>query len=310
MLSVFFNTISPLFVIILFGYFLKKRNIITQEWESISNKIVYNIAVPAILIKALSKSDVTQVFSYKIIFSIFLPILATIFVAFIIASYFFKLENSFKATFIHSSIHGNIGYMAYAVGYYAMNESIFHNLVIISSFLIIFQNIMAVVILTIFTKSLNLKKMINLIVTSIIKNPIIIAVFIGCTLSLLKINLPKSIERLILILSNMGLPTALLLIGAGLIFNDLKKLLDKLIVISILKLFFMPLSGYVFANYFNMNITFLLPLMILLSSPSAVVSYVLATQIGGSPKLASANVSLQTLLCAISYSIILGFFKI
>ena len=74
MLSVFFNTISPLFVIILFGYFLKKRNIITQEWESISNKIVYNIAVPAILIKALSKSDVTQVFSYKIIFSIFLPI--------------------------------------------------------------------------------------------------------------------------------------------------------------------------------------------------------------------------------------------
>jgi predicted permease len=88
MITVFLNTIFPLFAIIIFGFILKQKKVITEEWEKISNKIVYNIAVPAILIKALSKSQINEVFSFQIISSIVIPIIVTIFIAFIIGTYF------------------------------------------------------------------------------------------------------------------------------------------------------------------------------------------------------------------------------
>ncbi len=308
MIPVFINTILPLFTIILFGYFLKKKEIITKEWEDISNKIIFNIAVPALLIKALSKSSIEEVFSIKILFSVAIPILCIIFLSYLISKFLFRFENSIKATFIHSSFHGNIGYMAYAVGYYALNETNFHYLVIISSFLIIVQNITAVIVLTLFSKKLNFRAMTKLITSTILKNPVIIAVFVGCILSIMKINIPVYFQRLILILSNMALPTALFLIGAGLFFKDVKNLLKEISIVAILKLLILPLTGLIIAKSIGLDEKFILPLLVLLSSPSAVLSYILANQIGGSPKLAAANVSIQSLLCAISYSLIIGYF--
>ncbi len=293
MINVFINTILPLFTIILFGYFLKKKEIITKEWEDISNKIIFNIAVPALLIKALSKSSIEEVFSIKILFSVAIPILCIIFLSYLISKFLFRFENSIKATFIHCSFHGNIGYMAYAVGYYALNQANFHYLVIISSFLIIVQNITAVIVLTLFSKKLNFRDMTKLITSTILKNPVIIAVFV---------------ERLILILSNMALPTALFLIGAGLFFKDVKNLLKEISIVAILKLLILPLTGLIIAKSIGLDEKFVLPLLVLLSSPSAVLSYILANQIGGSPKLAAGNVSIQSLLCAISYSLIIGYF--
>jgi predicted permease len=89
-----------------------------------------------------------------------------------------------------------------------------------------------------------------------------------------------------------------------------KLLWNKLTVISLLKLFLMPFLAFLCVKSFGVESKFLIPILILLASPSAVVTYVLANQIGGAPKMASANVSIQTLFCAISYSLIIGLFKL
>ena len=49
-----------------------------------------------------------------------------------------------QGTFLHSSFHGNIGYMSYAIAYYALGESHFARIAIIGSFLMLAQNILAV----------------------------------------------------------------------------------------------------------------------------------------------------------------------
>ena len=55
MIKIFINTILPLFAIVIFGYVLKKRRIITPEWMNVANKLTYYIAIPAVLIKSLTK---------------------------------------------------------------------------------------------------------------------------------------------------------------------------------------------------------------------------------------------------------------
>ena len=298
MIRVFINSILPLFSIIILGYFLKKKEIITKQWETISNKIVYNIALPALLIKALSKADIKEVFSLKIIISVVVPISTVIFLALIISKYLFEPKDYRKSTFVHSSFHGNIGYMAYAVGFYALNSSNFHYLVVISSILIIFQNIMPIIVLTLFSNSFDLKKMSVMIVRTILKNPVILAVIGGCILSIFKIDIPVPLKRFINIIASMALPTALLLIGAGLIFKDINSMLKYILIISTFKLVLLPITGLIVLKGMGLDIKFILPLLILLASPTAVLTYILSTEIGGSPNLAASNISVQTLLCA------------
>jgi len=229
-------------------------------------------------------------------------------ISFLIGNFFLKLPLPRRATFIHSSFHGNIGYMAYAVAYYALSSKNFHNVVVVSSFLIIFQNFLGAIVLTLHKQKIEIEKILNIIGATIIKNPIIISVIIGCSLSYYNVKLPLSLTRFIKILADMGLPTALFLIGSNLMFGKIRYFWKELSILSILKLLVLPMIGLVIAKTIGLQEIFLLPLMILLASPGATVTYVMASQIEGSPELASANVSLQTLLCALSYSIVLSIF--
>ncbi len=308
MIKIFVNTILPLFAIVIFGYILKKKNIITNEWMIVANKITYYIAIPAVLIKSLTKNQLNEIFSVKIMLCVAVPILLTIFISFLIANYILKLPKKKRATFVHSSIHGNIGYMAYAVAYYALSSRNFHNVVVVSSFLIIFQNFLGALLLTFHKETIEFKRILNIIGSSIIKNPIIISVVIGCALSYNNVKLPLALTRFIKILADMGLPTALFLIGANLIFDEVRYFWKELSIVSILKLLVLPFAGFAFAKFIGLPKMFILPLLILLASPAATVTYVMSSQIEGSPELASANVSLQTLLCAFSYSLVIGIF--
>jgi predicted permease len=145
-------------------------------------------------------------------------------------------------------------------------------------------------------------------VVPILTNPIIISVFLGIVVGINGFKLPAFLSRLIKILSEMGLPTALLLVGSGLVFNDVRHFWKEMMAISVLKLIAMPVLGALIARMIGLPEAFMLPLLILLASPTATVTYVMATQLGGSPVLASAVVSFQTILCAVSYSIVIGLY--
>jgi predicted permease len=289
------------------GFALKKKGLLTPEWASPANKVTYYIAIPAILFKSVADQNIKDFLSPQIFISIIAPLVITTCLGLVIVILFFRnLPNNFRGTFIHSSIHGNIGYMAYAVSYYALGDRAFSNVVILSSILILVQNILGVMILTLNNKACLCRDSIRVTVLPLLTNPIIISVFLGILVGINGFKLPVLFSRLIKILSDMGLPTALLLVGAGLVFDDVRHLWKEIMAIGILKLATMPILGVLIARMVGLPDPFVLPLLILLASPTATVTYVMATQLGGSPTLASAVVSFQTIICAISYSIVIG----
>ena len=301
------NAIIPIFAVIALGYCLKRFDIINDDWIGPANTVTYYVAIPAMLFRAMVKQSPTNLFVSNTTLIILIPLAVGLAVA--VASTRLKnMKGEKRATFIHSSVHGNIGYMAYAVGFYGLGSSGFHNVVLLSSVLIIAQNTLAVLIFVFNQGARTIAGFHSLAIKGICANPIIISVLAGICWSMFGLNLPACIDRFINILASMGLPTALLLIGSGLTFHNLRGEIFELTVINVVKLLIMPLCGIVFLHHFSVSHEFVRPMIILLGAPSATVTYVMAKQLKGDPHLASTAVSVGTLLCGLTYSVFFIFF--
>ncbi len=305
MYQIIFNAIIPIFAVIALGYLLKKYGVISDEWAEPANTVTYYVAIPAMLFRAMTKQDL----SGSLLSGAGLIILSSLFLALFVSLIFagFKrLSGALRATFIHSSVHGNIGYMAYAVGFYGLGEKGFHNVVLLSSVLIIAQNTLAVLIFVFNEKSSSFSRLRSMVIGGICANPIIVSVTAGILWSVLGFELPSFASRFMDIVASMGLPTALILIGSSLTFSELRRYLWELTVINLIKLVVMPVFGLVVMYKFAIPGVLTKPLIILLGAPTATVTYVMARHLKGDPQLASTAVSLSTLLCAVTYSILIA----
>ncbi len=309
MVEIFLSAILPLFSVILLGYFLNKKEVVSDEWASSANRVTYYIAIPSMIFRSIAGQDVKDIFSFPVVVTIIIPLIVGTFVGWIFGRYIFRLQNNARATFIHAGIHGNIGYLAFAISYYSLGDRDFPVVAAMSSILIIVQNIIGVIILSCYREEFSPSNMLSLVVRSIVKNPIVISVFLGVLVSALEFELPTYLARFIKILADMALPTGLLLVGAGFVFKEMRSFFKELIAITTIKLVLLPFTAFWIALLLELPKIFILPLLILFSSPTATVTYVMATQLGGHPTLASSSISIQTLLCAISYSFVISFFK-
>lgn len=299
------NTILPVFGIILLGYWLKVKGVILPPYSKTANQIVFYVAMPAMLFNSLAQAPFRDYFDL----SAGLCLLATLVIVGGVAlgvATAFHVARSRKGTFLQTSFHGNLGYMAYAIAFYALGATHFARTAILSSFLIIGQNLLGILSLTAFQDhKFGEGPTLSSLLRITLQNPVIIAVSAGCVFSAMSIPVPRTLKQGFDILAGMALPTALLLIGASLSFGSLRCMIKELTEIGILKLLCMPLVGYCLMKWAAVPDPLILPGIILLASPPATVTYVMAAELGGDVELAASSVSVLTLLSAFSYSLIL-----
>ena len=307
MLNILLNTILPIFSIIFLGFVLKSRNVIDAQFARQANWIVFNIGIPAMLLSEVTRAPFGENFNLAAVICL-LCSLCIVLLASIGVAHALSVRANRRGTFLQSSIHGNIGYMAYAIAYYSLGESSFPRMAILSGFLIVGQNLLAVWALTSYSPQagVNGRRWWH-VLRNIAQNPIIVSVGVAIVYSALGLKIPGPLKKGLDILSGMALPTALLLIGSSLSFGALKSMVTEIAAIGTLKLFALPLVGYFLMAVSKVPAPLVLPGVILLASPPATISYVMATELGGDPELAAASVSVFTLASALSYTMILAF---
>jgi hypothetical protein len=106
----------------------------------------------------------------------------------------------------------------------------------------------------------------------------------------------------------MSLPLALLIIGGSLSFGLIRSNLKLAVGAGILKLLFLPLVGLLFYGILRVPAAQFVPGLILLASPTATVTYVMASEMQGSTDLASAAVTMNTLASCMTFIFWLSFF--
>jgi len=221
---------------------------------------------------------------------------------------FSALGSASAASFIQTSIHGNIGYIGLAVVFYSLGNSGLSIASFLAAFIIIPQFILSVLSFNIFSgrKGKKIKSIIK-ILKSIFLNPIIISALVGIIFSFFGLKLPNFLNRFLEIVSSMALPMALLIIGASLSLSLMSKNLYWLFSSSILKLLFLPRLGVMFLHNAGIHPFSIEVAAILLGVPKATVSVIMSSEMEGDVKFASTAVTLSTLFSLCLWSYLIGF---
>ena len=201
---------------------------------------------------------------------------------------------------MQSSIHGNLGYVGFAVAYYFMGQEGFVKAGIIGGFVMILQNFLSVVALQAYGQQQGIGFG-RIFWTKVLGNPTILAVLAGMAVSIANLPVPLIVDRTLKIVSGMALPTALLIIGASLSLDRIRARAPLVLWAGVFKLLILPGLGLLLYHLSGMGSETYLPGLILLASPTATTSYVMAREMGGDDGLAVATISASTLASAATF---------
>ncbi len=305
MLHVFY-TIGPIFVIILLGWSLRKRGFLPSQMIGPLNRMVYYLAIPAMIFREVAQAPFHAHFQ-PLLLGATLSAVVLMFGIALGTGFLFSVSKREFGTFLQSSFHGNLGYIGLAVAYYFLGKEGFTRTSILAAFLMLLQNFLAVLALQAFSGRAASPHRLVFFVKKIIYNPVIFSALAGIGFSLFRLHIPEPADRALGIISGMALPLALIVIGASLSFGLIRSHLIQALGAGVLKLMVLPALGIGFYFWLGLSPDQFLPGLILLASPTATITYVMAGEMEGSTELASAAISLNTLISAGTFLFWLGF---
>ena len=296
------KTILPIFVIILLGWSLRRLDFMQEGFVKPANRLVYYVAIPAMIFREIAEAELVQHFSLVLVAMTLLPLILVALAGLILARGI-RLPRYRVGSFLQCSFHGNLGYIGLAVAFYFLGDQGFTRASILAGFVMLLQNFLAVVALSRFNKEPDQKISTLSLARRVLLNPVIISAMAGMAFSLAGLELPVIFNRSLKILSGMALPLALLVIGTSISFAQMREQLQLTVLIGILKLLVLPAAGLILFHLLNLNRIEYLPALILLASPSATVSYVMAAEMAGDTDMATAAISITTLVSAITFTL-------
>ena len=289
-------------MIIFLGLFAKQKGFIPPEYLGPANRLVYYLAIPAMIFRAISKASLKAQFDIGVLVIVLFSAVAVFFTAWGLGL-LGRFRKGSLATFIQSSVHGNLGYIGLAVAFYYLGDEGLSRAGVGTGFLMILQNLLSMVVLQFYAKTDGEQRYQKRLIIKVVANPVILSAMAGLLFSSLGLSVPIIVLRSLEILSGMALPMALLLIGATLSFDLIRKYLTFVLAVAMIKLALMPAMGFLLFEIFRIPVSVYMPVLILLASPTATVAYVMSKEMGGDPDAAVAAISFVTLMSAVSFTV-------
>ncbi len=297
------TTISPIFAVVILGYFTRRRGYISKDLLGAANRLVFYLAIPALIFHAVSKASFNTDFNTMILIITLLSTTSIYVISWLLGRCT-PWSLARIGSFVQCAGHGNHGFVGLPVALYFIGDRGLVKAAILAGFLFMLQNILSVLALqaSVADKGTFGDKILK-IGRSVLRNPIIISAFAGMVVSWFEIKVPGPALTFLDIMSGMAAPLSLLLIGASLSFNVMRKNFISVVGVVIMKLVSLPLLGIILFLMMGLNSVDYLPALILLATPTATVAYVMAGEMGGDSEFAAAAISTSTLASAVTYVI-------
>ncbi len=311
MLSNFFQIfllVSPVFLLIILGNFLRRIKVPDISFWEINDKLCYWVLIPALLFHYISQINLSSemLYSYSII------IYVGFFIAILTVLILGKLlgypperwtsilqgavrQNAFIALAITGSLFGDEG------------------LKIASIFMLIYVPSINIIIVTTMVMNFGQSKKnasnneLKTVFVELSKNPFILAMLTGLIFSITQSEKLKVIIDTSGLLGSAALPIMLLTIGAKIKVRDLALTITPILISNFLKLLALPLIAFFVANYLGLSEIEVVVAVIFAAVPTAVSSHTLARQFGADDQLMTSIITTQVILSFITIPILLAF---
>lgn len=290
-----FSQILVLFLMILSGFIIRKKNIISDSGVAEMSRLVLYVSLPAMIIRAMQFEFSKE----RMATAVKMPLIAIVIYAFCIGiSYLFvrliRADGKTADILQLCMIFPNVGFMGYPVILSIYGEEGVFYTALFNMFFDLLLWTVGIYILNRSTDQNHEKK--HILLTFL--NPGTVAVVIGLLFFIFSIKLPSFIDNTLAYLAGATVPLAMICVGALLSKSKFRTILTnrKLIGTALAKMLILPGVIFVLLRLIGMTGYFLSIPVIIMAMPSAANIAIFASKQGSDDILASQGVFLTTIL--------------
>lgn len=276
---------GPVLLILLLGIVLRRRGVIGEAFIATGDKLVFTVTLPLMLFFSLATRDPSEILRPGLaLFAVF-SVFSSIALLYWLAPRFVEAEK--LPVFIQGAFRGNLGIVGLALLISAYGSEVIAQAASYLAVVILLFNITSVWILG---------KRGDAHWLRMLGNPLIIGIVTGALVALLQIPIPKLLLDSGRYLSQMSLPLALLCIGGSLNWQSFRGNHRDVLRASVFKLVLQPVLITAAAWAIGYRGEVLGIVYLLMASPTAAASYVMARQMTNHGPMAAEIVALTTAL--------------
>ncbi len=307
------NATFPIFLLMVLGYIFNKIGLMDEKAASWMNKFVFKVALPVLLFADLSKEDFAAAWNGRFVLFCFLATAISVLMITLLSMFLVKNKGR-RGEFIQGSYRSSAALLgiAFIHNIYGEAGTGMAPLMILGS--VPLYNILAVIILMVTapsdyvmgdsskeSSSDNAKKvLIKKTLIGILKNPIILGIFIGMIWSLLRIPQPKIFNTVVSNIASLATPLGLMSMGATFDFKKAANEIKPALCASFIKLFVLVAIFLPVAVTLGFSGEQLVAILVMLGSATTVSCFIMSKNMGHEGTLSSSIIMMTTFGCSFS----------
>lgn len=288
-----FNIVLPIFLLIILGLFLKKIKIINDVFVKQLSNFVFKVSLPALIFLELSNVEINTAFDSKLIIISISLIFLVFGISWFTSTIFTKTPED-KGAFVQGSYRSNFAIVGIAMLTGIVDSAHLGKAIMLLAFVMPIFNVLAVIALTVPMHQASNDRIVKTF-KEIAKNPLIISAYFAVPVSYFAIEIPSSVTITLKYLSNIALPLALVGIGASINIKELLTASSNSFIASINKIILFPILAVIGGYLLGLQDQDILILFILMGTPTAVASFVMAEAMKSNSKMAGNIITISTL---------------
>ena len=294
-MSALLDVIIPVFLIIGFGYCTVWTKLFSTDTIDGLMKFTQNFAIPVLLFDAIAKVDLINVFNVNLFFSFYLGATIGFLLGFFGSYYLFNrpLEDSVVIGFC--CLFSNTVMLGIPITERAYGEdALQHNFAIVSVHAPFCYFLGITVMELVKSSEKDLKKNIFTILKAMFSNALVVGIMLGFIVNILEINLAKSIQASIDMITAVALPAALFGMGGVLYQYRPQGDIGPIIMVCAISLIIHPAVVWFAGRSFDLTDMQLRSAVITAAMAPGINTYVFANIYGKAKRVASTGVLVST----------------
>ena len=307
------SAVSPIILMVVIGYMLKKLGFMNEDFAKAGNKLVFRVFMPVMLfLKIYRISDLSDINFTFILFAV--VALLVIFTLAIPASIFIAREKNRRGVLVQASFRSGYSLIGIPLAQSLYGEEGAMAAALLSAAVIPLFNVLAVISLCALGSDSGERVSIKKILLGIVKNPLIIGIASGlAAIGIRTLFVQWGVEfrlanvtpvmEVIQYISNLAIPLALLVLGAQFEFSAVSSLKREIIFGTVVRTVIVPVFALSIAYFCfkeDLGKAQFAAFVSLFATPVAVPSVPMVQEMDGDVTLAGQLVVWSTLAAAFS----------
>lgn len=299
----------PLILLIGLGFALARTGFLSDATKQGINRLIFWVGLPGLILHELVQSQVAVGEADEIFLALLFATMIGMLAGYPLARVL-KLSWAETGTFVQGIFRGNLALLGIPVFLHWKGDpapELTATAFMVLAPAMIMYNVLAVIVLTLSQGSGSFGSVFLQAVRDLVTNPIIVSSVAGVVLALNGFLWPEPIEIFLGMTGAMTIPLALIGVGAALVTQEKARRQVPPIAATIGKLLLVPLVAWPLGEFFQLSRDGMSLLLIFAACPTAAVSYIMAAQLGGNPRMASTIIVYTTTFSMVTLAILLYF---